>query len=100
VLGGDTKTTTPTNTASDVDFHKKLKAAIAEKNPSFNQFFKQCTNNGKSMSAANLTGGLQGLLKENFKTLGVTEGAILGLFKSVCGKEEIGQSDFTKLFAH
>jgi len=51
------------------------------------------------LSAGQLASGLEGLLKEKAKTLGVTEQSILALFQAQFGKTEIGQSDFTKLFA-
>jgi len=100
---GDTKTTTTTTTTTSTvsgDFHKDLKAAIMDKNPSFQAFFKQCTQSGRSLSAAQLATGLDGLLKEKAKTLGVNEQSILALFRKNFNKDEIGQSDFTKLFAN
>jgi len=99
-LGSDSKTTTTTTSSgSDSEFHKNLKNAVADKNPSFQNFFKQCAQGGKSLSAAQLASGLEGLLKEKAKTIGVTEQSILALFQAHFGKTEIGQSDFTKLFA-
>jgi len=100
-LGGDNKTTSTTTTTSGSDdqFHKDLKAAIADKNPSFQNFFKQCAQGGRIVTAAQLATGLDGLLKEKAKSLGVTEQSILALFQKNFQKAEIGQSDFTKLFA-
>jgi len=96
----DTKTTTTTSSATlSGDFHKDLKAAILEKNPSFQAFFKQCTQSGRTLTAAQLATGLDGLLKDKSKALGVNEQTILALFRKNFNKDEIGQSDFTKLFA-
>jgi len=97
---GDTKTTTTTTTSTTSgDFHKDLKAAIMDKNPSFQVFFRTCTQSGRSLTAAQLANGLDGLLKEKAKTLGVNEQSILALFRKNFNKDEIGLSDFTKLFA-
>jgi len=99
-LGSDSKTTTSTTTSgSDDAFHKDLKTAIADKNPSFQNFFKQCAQGGRILTAAQLAAGLEGLLKEKAKSLGVSEQSITALFQKHFNKAEIGQSDFTKLFA-
>jgi len=95
----DTKTTTTSSASVSGDFHKDLKAAILEKNPSFQAFFKQCTQSGRTLTAAQLATGLDGLLKDKSKALGVNEQTILALFRKNFNKDEIGQSDFTKLFA-
>jgi len=95
----DTKSTTTSSATISGDFHKDLKAAILEKNPSFQAFFKQCTQSGRTLTAAQLASGLDGLLKDKSKALGVNEQTILALFRKNFNKDEIGQSDFTKLFA-
>jgi len=93
-LGSDNKVSSEP-TVAPTDFHAKLKQAIAEKNPSFQAFFKTASQGGRVITVGQLTAGLVTLLGKDNK-LPITEDNVKPLF---AGKTEIGQSEFTKLFA-
>jgi len=98
-FGGDSKDAPSSGGASvpASEFHRALKQAIAEKNPSFQAFFKTASGGGRSVTAAQLSAGFLTLLGKDAHTkLQVSEENIKPLFN---GKPEIGQSEFTKLFA-